>query len=198
MTTALDRFSRPLTDLRVSVTDRCNLRCPYCLPRESFGEGFSFMPRGELLSFEEITRVCRAFTALGVSKIRLTGGEPLLRRGLERLVAMLAYVDGIADLALTTNGTLLTKASTCARCCVGGSTTERWSASCARRGGCEPTATLPNARDTRADAARPPSPRIGPSAILSAGSRCPISAASPLVIAVRSRAAGAFVVWARS
>jgi cyclic pyranopterin phosphate synthase len=107
MTATFDRLSRPLSDLRVSVTDRCNLRCPYCLPREAFGRGFSFMPRGELLSFEEITRVCRVFAKLGVSKIRLTGGEPLLRRELERLVSMLAAVDGIDDIALTTNGTLL-------------------------------------------------------------------------------------------
>lgn len=103
----LDRLSRPLRDLRVSVTDRCNLRCPYCLPREVFGDGFVFMPPSELLSFEEITRVCRLFARLGVSKIRLTGGEPLLRRELERLVEMLARLEGIEEVALTTNGTLL-------------------------------------------------------------------------------------------
>jgi len=103
----LDRLSRPLRDLRVSVTDRCNLRCPYCLPRDAFGEGFAFMPHRELLTFEEITRICRVFARMGVSKIRLTGGEPLLRRGLERLVEMLARVEGIDDIALTTNGTLL-------------------------------------------------------------------------------------------
>jgi cyclic pyranopterin phosphate synthase len=107
MPATLDRLSRPLTDLRVSVTDRCNLRCPYCLPRAAFEQGFSFMPRAELLTFEEIVRVCRVFAGLGVSKIRLTGGEPLLRRDLERLVAMIAGIDGIDDLALTTNGTLL-------------------------------------------------------------------------------------------
>jgi cyclic pyranopterin phosphate synthase len=107
MPATFDRLSRPLTDLRVSVTDRCNLRCPYCLPREAFQRGFSFMPRAELLTFEEIVRVCRIFAGLGVSKIRLTGGEPLLRRDLEHLVAMLAAVDGIDDIALTTNGTLL-------------------------------------------------------------------------------------------
>jgi GTP 3',8-cyclase len=107
MPTTLDRFSRPLTDLRVSVTDRCNLRCPYCMPREVFGRGFSFMARDELLTFEEIARVCRVLARLGVSKIRLTGGEPLLRRQLEKLVAMLAKIDGIDDIALTTNGTLL-------------------------------------------------------------------------------------------
>jgi cyclic pyranopterin phosphate synthase len=107
MTATLDRLSRPLTDLRVSVTDRCNLRCPYCLPREAFERGFSFMPRTELLTFEEIARVCGVFAQLGVSKIRLTGGEPLLRRELERLVARLAAIEGIDDIALTTNGTLL-------------------------------------------------------------------------------------------
>ncbi|MGN6372327.1 MAG: GTP 3',8-cyclase MoaA [Solirubrobacteraceae bacterium] len=106
-TATLDRLSRPLCDLRVSVTDRCNLRCPYCLPREAFGSGFAFMPPSELLSFEEITRVCGLFARLGVSKIRLTGGEPLLRRGLERLVEMLVRVEGIEEVALTTNGTLL-------------------------------------------------------------------------------------------
>jgi cyclic pyranopterin phosphate synthase len=107
MTVTLDQLSRPLTDLRVSVTDRCNLRCPYCLPREAFQRGFAFMPRAQLLTFEEIARVCRVFAGLGVSKLRLTGGEPLLRRDLQRLVAMLAAIDGIDDIALTTNGTLL-------------------------------------------------------------------------------------------
>ncbi|HEX4564675.1 MAG TPA: GTP 3',8-cyclase MoaA [Solirubrobacteraceae bacterium] len=107
MPATLDRFSRPLTDLRVSVTDRCNLRCPYCMPREVFGRGFSFMARDELLTFEEIARVCRVLARLGVSKIRLTGGEPLVRRELEQLIGMLALLDGIDDIALTTNGTLL-------------------------------------------------------------------------------------------
>src|SRR2546430_5111198 len=91
----LDQLDRPLRDLRVSVTDRCNLRCPYCMPREVYGPGFSFMARDELLTFEEIARVCRVLARLGVSKIRLTGGEPLLRRELEQLVAMLATMDGI-------------------------------------------------------------------------------------------------------
>jgi GTP 3',8-cyclase len=107
MPATFDRFLRPFTDLRVSVTDRCNLRCPYCMPREVFGSGFSFMARDELLTFEEIARICRVVARLGVSKIRLTGGEPLLRRELEQLVAMLATIDGIDDIALTTNGTLL-------------------------------------------------------------------------------------------
>jgi cyclic pyranopterin phosphate synthase len=103
----VDELGRPLLDLRVSVTDRCNLRCPYCMPREAFGGDFQFIDRAELLSFEEIARVARIVSAQGVSKIRLTGGEPLLRRGLERLVEMLAGVPGIEDIALTTNGTLL-------------------------------------------------------------------------------------------
>jgi GTP 3',8-cyclase len=105
-----DLLDRPLRDLRVSVTDRCNLRCPYCMPREVFGAGFEFMPREQLLSFEEITRLVRLFARAGVTKVRLTGGEPLLRRGLERLVEMLASVAGIEQLALTTNGLLLTPA----------------------------------------------------------------------------------------
>jgi cyclic pyranopterin phosphate synthase len=102
-----DRLGRRLWDLRVSVTDRCNFRCPYCMPREVFGPGHAFLPRAEILSFEEIERVVRAAAALGVTKVRLTGGEPLLRRDLEKLVAMLAVVEGITDLALTTNGALL-------------------------------------------------------------------------------------------
>jgi cyclic pyranopterin phosphate synthase len=106
-TTLSDRLQRPLRDLRVSVTDRCNLRCPYCMPREVFGREYRFMPRSELLSFEEIERVARIAAALGVSKFRLTGGEPLLREGVERLVEMLAGVEGIDDIAMTTNGTAL-------------------------------------------------------------------------------------------
>jgi cyclic pyranopterin phosphate synthase len=107
MTATLDQLSRALTDLRISVTDRCNLRCPYCLPREAFERGFSFMARSELLTFEEIARVRRVLAGLGVTKVRLTGGEPLLRGDLDRLVAMLAAIEGIEDVALTTNGTLL-------------------------------------------------------------------------------------------
>jgi cyclic pyranopterin phosphate synthase len=103
----LDQLGRPLRDLRISVTDRCNLRCTYCMPREVFGAGFTFLERSELLSFEEITRLTRPLAAMGVVKIRLTGGEPLLRRDLERLVEMLAGIEGIADIALTTNGLLL-------------------------------------------------------------------------------------------
>jgi cyclic pyranopterin phosphate synthase len=102
-----DRLGRRLRDLRVSVTDRCNFRCPYCMPREVFGHSHAFLPRAEILSFEEVTRIVRAAASLGVTKVRLTGGEPLLRRDLDTLVAMLAEVDGITDLALTTNGALL-------------------------------------------------------------------------------------------
>jgi GTP 3',8-cyclase len=105
----LDRLERPLRDLRVSVTDRCNLRCPYCMPREVFGADFPFLPREQLLSFEEITQVVRAMVAQGVTKVRLTGGEPLLRRDLELLVEMLSSVAGVSDLALTTNGLLLAR-----------------------------------------------------------------------------------------
>jgi GTP 3',8-cyclase len=103
----LDLLGRPVRDLRVSVTDRCNFRCPYCMPKHLFGPGHQFLPRAEILSFEEIARVAGAAATLGVSKIRLTGGEPLLRRDLERLVALLAAIPGIADVALTTNGVLL-------------------------------------------------------------------------------------------
>jgi cyclic pyranopterin phosphate synthase len=102
-----DLLQRPLSDLRISVTDRCNLRCRYCMPREVYGARFRYLPRDELLTYEEITRLVRQLTPLGVSKVRLTGGEPLLRAGLERLVAMLAETPGIAELALTTNGLLL-------------------------------------------------------------------------------------------
>jgi GTP 3',8-cyclase len=103
----LDLLDRPLRDLRISVTDRCNLRCRYCMPREVYGAGHVFLPRSELLSFEEIARLARVLAAQGVDKLRLTGGEPLLRRDLERLVAMLSEIDGINDIALTTNGLLL-------------------------------------------------------------------------------------------
>ncbi len=106
-TTLLDRLSRPMRDLRISVTDRCNFRCIYCMPREVFGPGFRFLPRADLLTFEEIDRLARLFVAQGVTKIRLTGGEPLLRRELPRLVERLARIDGLDDLAMTTNGALL-------------------------------------------------------------------------------------------
>ena len=106
---ATDTLGRPLRDLRISITDRCNFRCTYCMPKEVFGRDFAFLPREELLSFEEIARVARLFVQAGVEKIRLTGGEPLLRRNVEDLVAMLARVRGLRDLTLTTNGSLLTR-----------------------------------------------------------------------------------------
>ena len=101
-----DRLQRPLRDLRISVTDRCNFRCVYCMPKEIFGRDYQFLERAELLTFEEITRLAKLFVQLGVVKVRLTGGEPLVRRDLERLVAMLAELPGL-DLTLTTNGALL-------------------------------------------------------------------------------------------
>jgi len=109
MTTVSDAFDRSLRDLRISVTDRCNFRCTYCMPKEVFGPGYRFLPRDHLLSFEEIVLVVRAFVARGVSKVRLTGGEPLLRKGIETLVGMIATVKGVDDLTLTTNGSLLAR-----------------------------------------------------------------------------------------
>src|SRR5215470_5490501 len=101
-----DSLARPLHDLRISVTDRCNFRCTYCMPKEIFGPDYEFLPRSELLTFEEITRLARVFKEHGVEKIRLTGGEPLLRRDLEQLIEQLAGLGGL-DLTLTTNGSLL-------------------------------------------------------------------------------------------
>jgi GTP 3',8-cyclase len=103
---ARDTLQRPLRDLRVSVTDRCNFRCVYCMPKEVFGRDYAFLERRELLTFEEIERLARVFVAHGVEKIRITGGEPLVRRDLERLIEQLATIDGL-DLTLTTNGSLL-------------------------------------------------------------------------------------------
>jgi cyclic pyranopterin phosphate synthase len=102
----LDTLGRPVRDLRISVTDRCNFRCVYCMPKEVYGRDYRFLERRELLTFEEIERLTRAFASLGVEKIRLTGGEPLVRRELERLVEMLARIPAV-DLTLTTNGSLL-------------------------------------------------------------------------------------------
>jgi cyclic pyranopterin phosphate synthase len=102
-----DALGRPLRDLRISVTDRCNFRCGYCMPAELFGEHYEFLPRHELLTFEEIERLARLFVGLGVTKLRVTGGEPLLRAHLPDLVARLAKLPGSPDLALTTNGVLL-------------------------------------------------------------------------------------------
>lgn len=107
MSATRDLLGRSLRDLRVSVTDRCNLRCPYCMPADVFGPDHAFLPRRGILTFEEITRVVRVMTGLGVRKVRLTGGEPLLRRDFPVLVRMLAGIGGVEDLALTTNGLLL-------------------------------------------------------------------------------------------
>ena len=107
--TLSDTYQRPLRDLRISVTDRCNFRCTYCMPKEIFGRDFTFLPSKQLLSFEEIARLSQIAVGLGVEKIRLTGGEPLLRRDIEKLVAQLAAMDGLRDLTLTTNGSLLVK-----------------------------------------------------------------------------------------
>src|SRR3990172_7557671 len=108
--TVVDTLQRPLRDLRISVTDRCNFRCTYCMPKEVFGRDYVFLSRAELLTFEEMTRLARIFVGLGVEKVRLTGGEPLVRHDFEKLVAMLAGIDGVKDLAITTNGSLLTLA----------------------------------------------------------------------------------------
>lgn len=104
-----DKLNRPLHDLRISVTDRCNFRCTYCMPKEVFGRDFQFLPASELLSFEEITRLAGLFIDHGVEKIRITGGEPLVRRHVERLVEMLSSLEGLRDLTLTTNASLLAK-----------------------------------------------------------------------------------------
>jgi cyclic pyranopterin phosphate synthase len=107
----LDKLNRPLRDLRISVTDRCNLRCTYCMPREKFDDNHTFLPRADLLDFEEIERIVRQFIRLGVRKVRLTGGEPLLRRGIENLIEKLARLQTTEDkpleVALTTNAVLL-------------------------------------------------------------------------------------------
>ena len=105
--TVIDTLGRPLRDLRISVTDRCNFRCVYCMPKEVFGHEYRFLPRRELLTFEEIERVARVFVDLGVQKLRITGGEPLLRRDLELLIARLAALGDDLDLTLTTNAALL-------------------------------------------------------------------------------------------
>ncbi|AKG73173.1 GTP 3',8-cyclase MoaA [Salinicoccus halodurans] len=104
-----DKFGRPIRDLRISVTDRCNFRCRYCMPKEIFGDDFEFMKRDELLSFEELERVARIYAELGVKKLRITGGEPLLRKDLHELIAKLDKIPGIEDIGMTTNGMLLKK-----------------------------------------------------------------------------------------
>jgi GTP 3',8-cyclase len=108
----LDALRRPIHDLRISVMDRCNFRCPYCMPRETFHEAYRFLKTSERLDFAEIVRLARVFTRLGVSKLRITGGEPLLRPGLPDLIGDLTQLQGIEDIALTTNGVLLSKYAT--------------------------------------------------------------------------------------
>ena len=103
----LDRLDRQFRDLRISVTDRCNFRCTYCMPAEIYGERYEFLPKADLLTFEEITRLVKMFARIGAAKVRLTGGEPLVRNDLEKLVAMLSPIEGVQDLTLTTNAYLL-------------------------------------------------------------------------------------------
>ncbi|MED0825998.1 MULTISPECIES: GTP 3',8-cyclase MoaA [Bacillus cereus group] len=105
----LDKLQRPLKDLRISVTDRCNFRCRYCMPEEIFGPDYSFLSNDKILSFDEIERITRIFVSLGVRKLRITGGEPLLRRGLPQLIERLNKINGVEDIGLTTNGSLLKK-----------------------------------------------------------------------------------------
>lgn len=104
-----DKLGRPIRDLRLSVTDRCNFRCDYCMPKEVFGDDFVFLPKNELLTFDEMARIAKVYAELGVKKIRITGGEPLMRRDLDVLIAKLNQIDGIEDIGLTTNGLLLKK-----------------------------------------------------------------------------------------
>lgn len=108
--TLVDKLNRPIRDLRISVTDRCNFRCVYCMPKEVFGAEYQFLDHKEILTYEEIARIARLFVACGVKKIRLTGGEPLVRRKIEKLISMLADLAGLDDLTLTTNGSALTRA----------------------------------------------------------------------------------------
>ncbi|QWG85358.1 GTP 3',8-cyclase MoaA [Bacillus mycoides] len=105
----LDKLDRPLKDLRISVTDRCNFRCRYCMPEEIFGRDYSFLSNDKILSFDEIERITRIFVSLGVRKLRITGGEPLLRKDLPELIQRLNEIDGVEDIGLTTNGSLLKK-----------------------------------------------------------------------------------------
>ncbi|MEC1178743.1 GTP 3',8-cyclase MoaA [Metasolibacillus meyeri] len=109
MMTVRDKLNRPLRDLRISVTDRCNFRCQYCMPAEIFGPDYAFLSSDKILSFGEIERLVKIFVALGVKKVRITGGEPLLRRDLPVLIERLYQIQGVEDIALTTNGTLLKK-----------------------------------------------------------------------------------------
>ena len=102
-----DKFGRPFRDLRISITDRCNFRCPYCMPEEIYGDRYEFLPRADLLTFEEIARLAGIMAGLGAVKVRVTGGEPLVRNQVERLIEQLAGIDGVRDLAMTTNAYLL-------------------------------------------------------------------------------------------
>ncbi|MCI2947936.1 GTP 3',8-cyclase MoaA [Staphylococcus caledonicus] len=104
-----DKLGRPIRDLRISVTDRCNFRCDYCMPKEIFGDDFVFLPKDELLTFDEMVRIAKVYAELGVKKLRITGGEPLLRRNLYQLIAELSKIKGIEDIGMTTNGLLLKK-----------------------------------------------------------------------------------------
>ena len=108
----VDTLGRGVRDLRISVTDRCNFRCPYCMPAEIFGERYEFLKREDILSFEEIVRLTRIFVGFGVKKVRITGGEPLVRAELPELIAQLDDIDGVDDLAMTTNGFLLPRYAT--------------------------------------------------------------------------------------
>ncbi|HLR22609.1 MAG TPA: GTP 3',8-cyclase MoaA [Pseudogracilibacillus sp.] len=109
MVNVLDKFGRPIRDLRISVTDRCNFRCTYCMPKEIFGDDYVFLPKESLLTFEEIERMAKIFASIGVKKLRMTGGEPLLRENMPDLIERLNNIDGIEDIGLTTNGVLLGK-----------------------------------------------------------------------------------------
>ena len=104
-----DKLNRKLTDLRISVTDRCNFRCRYCMPEELYGEAYEFLKKDQVLSFEEIVRLTKIFIKLGVNKVRLTGGEPLVRKNIETLISSISSLDESVDLAMTTNGYLLNK-----------------------------------------------------------------------------------------
>jgi len=106
---AKDALGRTIRDLRISVTDRCNFRCVYCMPKEVFGPGYEFVPRDKLLRLEEIARIAKVFAACGVKKVRITGGEPMIRRNLEHLIEMIASIEGIDDISMTTNASLMTK-----------------------------------------------------------------------------------------
>ena len=105
----VDTLQRPLRDLRLSVTDRCNFRCRYCMPEEIFGADYPFLSSDKILSFDEMERLTRIFVSLGVKKVRITGGEPLLRKNLPELIHRLKLIDGVEDIAVTTNGSLLKK-----------------------------------------------------------------------------------------